>query len=568
MEEYAAAKPILNVENVTPGQKENNIIAEEKNIIDETKEFKLNLDNETFLLTIETFSNGYINFHVKQINQVCRSYFNKKYSFEEILQKLYSPKDLYENISNILKMIEVAYSQKKILLIKDKEQKVKLCLKKTIDYKEIDCIIELDEIILNNEELLKLLFNELKEIKSKGIGKDNNQNLENSFIQLKKELDQTKKEKEEMEKKLNLLLEENNKIKLNFEKHKNYVEEQLNELKNRSMNFFTIIDNENFSQNPNDLKYNEILTTSHSNAGKLSNFAVFTGIKDNIPYIVYGNEANFNLEVMRLNDNSIVYSLKKHTNKVTVINHYKKGNSIDYLLSCDLNKLVIIWDIQNNFSVKSMIQEGYSGIIWDAHLLLNLYDKDYILLSSGKKGESIKLYELKDNNSLFVKNIFGTKENVTNYMIPWFYNFKYYVIQLYNNISIYNIFENEKYAELTAEKSSYFCGFIYNKNYLCANDRNNNLLRIWDLTNKSIIKQINYDGDSGREIVQWNDTYTIIASKYCFIIVNLEKGEMTSKINIRRCLGGVKKIFLDRLGECLIVSDFNNTIILFQISDN
>ena len=561
MEEYAAAKPILNAENITPEQNDQNFVAEKK-------DYKLSLDNDTFQLTIETFLNGNINFKITQINQISSSSFNKKYSFDEILQKLYSPKNFYENISNVLKFINMSISEKKVLLIKDKEQKIQLCIKKMIDYKEVDCIIELDEIKLNNDEILQLLLNELKEIKTHGVGKENDQGIKNSIAELKKELEQTKKEKEVLEKKINLLTEENNKMKDNFEKYKNYIEEKLNDLKNRDISFFTETNKENFSQNPNKLKYNEILATNHSDAGKLSNFLVFNGIKDNIPYLIYNNETNFNLEVMRLNDNTIINSLKKHANKITVINHYKKSSNIDYLLSCDLNKLVVIWDIQNNFNVKATIQEQYSGIIWDAHLLLNVFNKDYILLSSGKKGESIKLYELKDNSTQFVKNVFGTKEHITNYMIPWFYNFKYYVIKFYNDISIHNIFDNECYAELTAEKSSYFCGFIYNKNYLCANDRNNNLLRIWDLMSKNLIRQIRYDGESGREIIQWNDTYAIIACKYSFVIIDLEKEEMSSKISIKRCLGGVKKIFLDRLGECLIVSDFNNTIILFKISDN
>ncbi len=561
MEEFGAAKPIINAENITPDQKEQNGLIE-------TKNYKLNLDNDTFLLTIETFPNENIEFKVKQINELSISYFYKKYSFEEILQKLYLYKEFNKNISNILKFIDASISQNKMILIKDKEKKIKLSLKRIIDLNEIDCIIELDEIKLKNEELVQLLFNEMKEIKSKGIGKGDDQNVIITINQLKKELEQKNKEKEEMKKKIDLLIEENNKMKDNFEKYKKYVEEKLNDLKNKDINFFTEINNENFIQNPINLKYNEILTTNHSNAGKLSNFEVFTGSKDNIPYLVYHNENNFNLEVMRLTDNTIVHFLKKHTGKVTVINYYKKNNDNEYLLSCDLNKLVVIWEIQNNFNIKSSIQEEYVGVIWDAHLLLDLNNKDYILLSSGKKEEFIKLYELKDNNCYFIKNIFGTKENSTNYMIPWFYNFKYYVINFYNDISIHNIFENECYAKLTVEKSSYFCGFIYNKNYLCANDRTNNLLRIWDLINKNIVKEIKYDGELGREIIQWNNTYTIIACKYSVIIINLEKGEMISKISIKRCIGGVKKIYLDRAGECLIVSDFNNTILLFRIMDN
>ena len=88
---------------------------------------------------------------------------------------------------------------------------------------------------------------------------------------------------------------------------------------------------------------------------------------------------------MRLNDNTIVHFLKKHTGKVTVINYYKKINYNEYLLSCDLNKLVVIWEIQNNFNIKSSIQEQQTGVILDAHLLLDLYNKDYILLKWKKR---------------------------------------------------------------------------------------------------------------------------------------------------------------------------------------
>ena len=45
MEEFAAAKPILNAENITPEQNDQNFIAEKK-------DYKLSLDNDTFQLTI------------------------------------------------------------------------------------------------------------------------------------------------------------------------------------------------------------------------------------------------------------------------------------------------------------------------------------------------------------------------------------------------------------------------------------------------------------------------------------------------------------------------------------
>ena len=571
MEEFEPAKPILQAENMTPK------LPNEKA---ETRNYKLTLDKENFSLLIETDTNGSICFKVKQLDNISLSYFTKSYSYEDIIHKLVLFKDYYDSLSKVLTFIDTSIAQNKMILKKDKDNNIKLSLKKVIDYQELECIIDLEEKKLKNDEVVKLLFDEVKELKSKNIGGSNDKELINTIKQLKEEIELNKKEKEEMkknidllskqkdemEKKIFLLKEENIKIKENFVKFKNYIEEKMKGQKNGDINLFTEINYDNFTQNPNNLKFKELLTNVHTRQGMLSNFAVYTGLKDKIPYLVYNNKTNFNLEVMRLNDNIVMHSLKKHNNDVTVIKYYRKEYNEEYLLSCDVNKLVIIWDIQNNFNIKNTIQEEFKGKIWDAHLLLNLSSKDFILLSSGEKGEGIKLYELKDNSTQFIKIIDGTKENITNYMIKWTYNNKYYIIKLYNEISIHNIFENELYTKLIAPKSRYYCGFIYKNNYLCANDRNNNLLRIWDLANKKIINEIKYDGEMGREIIQWNDIYTIVSCNHGFIVIDLEKGKVTNKIIVEKsCLGGVKKIYLDRLGECLIISDFNYNIELFGL---
>ena len=150
-----------------------------------------------------------------------------------------------------------------------------------------------------------------------------------------------------------------------------------------------------------------------------------------------------------------------------------------------MNKLIIIWDIQNNYNQKYIIQSDYSSLILDALLLFNYNNKDYILLSSSFKNEYSKLYEFKDKTP-FVKNIYETNKNNTAYMIPWLYNNKYYIIECCPyKISINNIFEDENYTNLSKNPERVHpCGYIYNNNYLCVSDRNNKYIRIWDLVNK------------------------------------------------------------------------------------
>ena len=590
LEDTGAAKPIINVEN-GPIETPNPI---EKII--ETKKYKLNLGNDTYELILETYSSEKINFKVQQINIASTYYYSKTYNYDEILQKLFLFKAHHENISKILKYIDTSISQNMLSLVKDNQnKKMKLSLNKSVDFEKIECILELEEQKIANEDIINSLINDIKILKSK---ENNNQNINQIINEMKEKLENNQKENEEMkrtikllieekndqqlemERKIKLIIQENNKLKEEFETFKKNYEAKLKQqenliLSNQSNQSNKINQNKtpifkdinyNFGKDPNFLKFKELLTNLHSSAGMLSNFEIYNGKKDNVPYLVYNNKNNYNLEVMRLNDNTIVHYLSKHYHKVTVIKYYyNKNNDEEYLLSCDINKLVVIWDVQNNFYIKSTIQEQFNGITWDAHIIFNISNQTFILLSSDKRGVPIKLYELKENVSPFFKDIPGTGENSTNYMIPWFFNNKYYIIKFYDNISIHNIFENECYAVLNTDNSRYYCGFIYNILYLCANDRNQSILRIWDLANKNIFKEIKYDGRIGRQIIPWNDNNIIVACEHCFIIIDLKNGKMINKIMVEKsCLGGLKKVYLNRLGECLIISDFNNNIELFN----
>ena len=103
------------------------------------------------------------------------------------------------------------------------------------------------------------------------------------------------------------------------------------------------------------------------------------------------------------------------------------------------------------------------------------------------------------------------------------------------------------------------CGYIYNDNYLCVSDLDNNYIRIWDLVNKEMYKQINYDGIRGREIIPWNNKYAILGCEGGFDIIDLEEGKLLKKIKIDNTyVEGVKKIRGNKLGECIMISISDN----------
>ena len=321
------------------------------------------------------------------------------------------------------------------------------------------------------------------------------------------------------------------------------------------------------TRDPTNLNYKKDITNNIKGWGLLNNFEVYNGLKDNIEYIVYNNKNNYNLDIMRIYDKAIINSLKGHTTGTNVIRYYINNNREEYIISCDKNHLVIIWDIQNNYNKKYNIKVNDFGTIWDALLLFNIFKKNYILISSGNKDEFSKLYEFNDNTP-FIRNIYGTNENNTAFMIPWLYKENYYIIECcYHKISINNMLKDESYANLTMDpEGKHCCGYVYNDNYLCVSDLDNNNIRIWDLVNKVVYKQINYDGGKAREIISWNNKYAIIGCENGLAIINIEEGKMMKKIKLDNIfVEGIKKLKGSKIGECLVISISDNLESIYKI---
>ena len=124
----------------------------------ETKNYSLKLGEDIYTLTIETYTDGKINFKLKQTNSTTLLYYYKEYTFDEMIQKLYLLKGIYENISKVLSLINGIYSNKKISLSRsNSKKKMKIILKKPMDFREFDCNLELDEKKIKTEDILNLL---------------------------------------------------------------------------------------------------------------------------------------------------------------------------------------------------------------------------------------------------------------------------------------------------------------------------------------------------------------------------------------------------------------------------
>ena len=280
---------------------------------------------------------------------------------------------------------------------------MKLNIKTINDSIEIESTLELLPLKLSKEDLLNILYKDITEAKINNVHiSEKNNEIEKNFNKLLEENKTIKKENEEIKKEMKLLSEENKKLKTTLDIQKEIFKEfKYNHKK---------------PAKPENLRFIDYLTNHNINSGF---FEVFTGLTDNKEYLIYNNKNNFNLDIMTLKDKALVKSIKGHDCKVGLIRYFIKEEKEEYLLSCDNNKVAIIWDIQNDYNKKYTIKEKYFGNIFDAILIFNIEKEDYLILSSGNMNEYTKLYELREDKVTLFKNIYGTNKNNTNKIIPW-----------------------------------------------------------------------------------------------------------------------------------------------------
>ena len=322
-----------------------------------SKEYELNLGQDTYLLKMEVITEDKMSFNLRQVNNISFAYFYQEYDYDTLVKELLIPGQHYNNIEKVYKFYDTAIEKQKVILSYDKDKNAMiLLLKITISFDDIESKLYLKEYQLTNEEMIKILFNEIREIKSnnKILQKnqiDNKDDIINKLVEKNKEMELKINENNI---KINELINENKKMKENLNKCMNYIDEKMKEkkkeeelnkkIKEENDNYIKQNINVEFKENPQNLKLRDTLTSNSSYNSNLDKFDVFIGLKDHIEYLIYNNKNNYNLDIMRIKDKTIITSLKGHNSNTIVIRYYLKNNKEDYILSTDTNKLVITND--------------------------------------------------------------------------------------------------------------------------------------------------------------------------------------------------------------------------------
>jgi WD40 repeat protein len=278
-----------------------------------------------------------------------------------------------------------------------------------------------------------------------------------------------------------------------------------NELK-KSNDFVNKIEHK-FKNNPN-FKFKYIITENNDNFGMNDIFEVYKLNKDNMGYIASPNKNNFYLDIYNLLNNEKILSLKEHQNRITSIRYFinNKDNS-EYLISSDENKIVIVWDINDNYGMKTKIDTKYGDSIYSSLIIFPNNENDsYIITStlscndiSKDSSENIersatKIYSL--NQGKFIDFIKISVYYEIFYLLSW-YDKKlndYYVIQLNKRYVLLNSLKHNNSCNfLKQKKDDIICsGFIciYNDNDYLFCSTKHGFINIWNLNCKNIFKFI------------------------------------------------------------------------------
>ena len=318
-----------------------------------------------------------------------------------------------------------------------------------------------------------------------------------------------------------------------------------------------------FDQNPNFEYKCDITSTIYFNGTKA--LAAYISPKDEIEYLAVGNEKNNNIDIFNLRTIKLYKSLKYHDCWIYSICYYFNPiNNKGYLISSDMDKKIIVFDVYNDYNIliKTQLKDG--GDIQKCSIFFNINNKDYIVSISHTYNYS-KIFDF--NNFKYLKNIFDTNTHITWDICLWTYENNYYAIEMSSySIFIINLFDDKIYANLPISEDS-FSGFIYNNNFLCNCTRQGEIL-LWDLINKSMIKLIKVSNKCLYNLIQWNKRYVIAADLYnnAFRIVDIINGKLITSVGgyHNDYLKGLSSLYHSIFGPCLLTAG-NKTVKLWTL---
>ena len=253
-----------------------------------SKNYEIKLDNDTYSLLMEIYSNDKLYFKLRKSNNIQLYQYIKEYKYNEILNLLLLHKKHYENLSKIFIFFDKAINNKKVKLVYNENKKVMILkLKRTLDLEEFESDIELNETKIQNEEIFKLLIEEINRLKNNKGNNDINKYIE--------EINNLTKKNNANELYIKTLEDKIKKLENKLDNYNNYIDERINQ-KINSMNNQNIINQQNMQPQINQQNIMNPQMNQSMNFQNINN--------NNINYNNMNNNMNMN-PMNNINNNSI-----------------------------------------------------------------------------------------------------------------------------------------------------------------------------------------------------------------------------------------------------------------------
>ena len=323
-----------------------------------------------------------------------------------------------------------------------------------------------------------------------------------------------------------------------------------------------------FMSNPQDLKFKETLTNKCLKSYTIDSiFDAYTAFDGN-SYLASSLLSSYNIEIYNLANNSVTAVLKGLTSQLYIIRHYAQySTSIDYLLATSTGKTLKVWNLKTYSECLTINNCHYGSYMYSSLLLFDDINKqNYVVTCS--PNDYIKLWNFEKGT--FIKDI-GSKNDYTYFINSWKHDSKNYIINANaDSVKIYGINTiNEIYGEYSGtQRTWHMSAFVEKINDIetLFESDGNGYVRLWNLENNTLIKNIQCPSCSLRGLCLWNQQYIIAASSdKSFKVIDLTKEKFVTSISGQHfnSLCTVKKVRHPKYGESLLSGSIDGSIKLW-----
>ena len=533
-----------------------------KKIKSESKMLKLQEDE--YQLEMSLYDDNCIEFKVALNSPMATCYYIENYDLKTIKEISF----LYHKKFNIIEAVyqyykERIFAEKEMNLVVSPDKNVmSLMYKKIVDDDTVDVELKLKKKILKKDDIVQALMKEVE--------------------QLKKTVIEQEKKNEELKKCVDLLMEENKKIKekeKKEEKKKNDNEKNEENLKIEEEKFSSMNDNVNLINNFKfenfpELKYIESFSCGLKCDNKI--FAAYCIIKNDERLYQMAYCKNKNYSQYCYSSHIIIYNLilNKIENKIynahpdchiNKLKHYYNSSAKNHILLSSSggnfsDYCTKLWNISSNPIINILkVKDCYNSCLMFKNEDFFIFGNNYEQMRNNNNDRRMCVW---NKNGALIKKM--NKSNLNDYVSfieATYFEDKNYILLSGQNLECYNFDEDDVKTYQDNENKSYiYCINLFKKGndiYFITGIREK--VNIFEFESTKLIKRIQLGEKEVYSLCSINEKYVIASNSSKLKIIDMEKYSVVKDYSAyedddenKDEIKGIEKIKIPEKGEFII----------------